>query len=262
MVEFAHNYCTAGRRICTNKETSRYQVGSCRKESSYSVSERAGEVERSVREDQANSREREETVNHASKGLNSIGSNIIHMVQNRNNLDSEIILLLLKNESHLRGIARQLNEPHATVLRRLNALVEENVLDYRQEGRNKVFFIKRNLQAKNYVFNAERYKLIKLLNEHPELGIIIEDILKKTKEKLIILFGSYAKFTAKRDSDIDVYVETRSRETKGNVEMIHSRLKVKIGDFDLDSELIREIIKDHIILRGVEEFYEKTKFFG
>jgi len=184
------------------------------------------------------------------------------MVQNRNNLDSEIILLLLKGGNHLRGIARQLNESHATVMRRLDMLVEENVLDYRREGRNKVFFIKRNLQAKNYVFNAERYKLIKLIDEYPELGVIIEDMLKKTKERIVVLFGSYAKFTAKKDSDIDVYVETRSREAKEDIESAHSRLRVKIGDFDLGSELIKEIIKDHIILRGMEEFYEKTRFFG
>jgi predicted nucleotidyltransferase len=184
------------------------------------------------------------------------------MVQNRNNLDSEIILLLLKGESHLRSIARELSEPHATVLRKLDMLVEKNVLDYRREGKNKVFFVKRNLQAKNYVFNAERYKLIRLIDEHPELGIIIEDILKGTEETLVVLFGSYAKFAAKKDSDIDIYVETRSMKTKRNIEMIHSKLKVKIGDFDLNSGLIKEIIKDHIILRGVEEFYEKIKFFG
>lgn len=188
--------------------------------------------------------------------------NMIHMFQNKNNLDLAIILTLLRGESHLRGVARQLKESPSTILRKLEVLREKNVLDYKKEGRNKVFFIKKNLQAKNYVFNAERYKLMRLLDEYPELGIIIEDVLKKNKDRLIVLFGSYAKFTAKKDSDIDVYVETRDKTAKADIEMIHSRLNVKIGDFDPDSELIKEIIKDHIILRGVEEFYEKTRFFG
>ncbi len=183
------------------------------------------------------------------------------MVQNRNNLDSEIILLLIKSEKHLRGMAKQLNESHSTVLRKSNRLVEENVLDYKTVGRNKVFFIKKNLQAKNYVFNAERYKLIKTVKQYPELGIIIEDLIKKTNEKLVILFGSYSKFTAKKDSDIDLYIETKSRRTKEEVESVHSKVKVKIGNFDLNSSLIKEIIKDHVILKGVEDFYEKTKFF-
>jgi len=183
------------------------------------------------------------------------------MVQNRDNLDAEIILLLVKGENHLRGIAKQLNESHSTVLRKLNKLVEENVLDYKILGRNKVFFIKKNLQAKNYVFNAERYKLIKLVKEYPELGIIIEDLLKKTNEKLIVLFGSYSKFTAKKDSDIDIFIETRNRKIKEETESVHSKIKVKIGNFNLNSSLIKEIVKNHVILRGAEDFYEKTKFF-
>jgi predicted nucleotidyltransferase len=183
------------------------------------------------------------------------------MVQNRDNLDAEIILLLLRGENHLRGIAKELNESHSTVLRKLNKLVEENVLDYRMVGRNKTFLIKKNLQARSYVFNAERYKLLKLTKRYPELGVIIEDILRKTNEKLIVLFGSYSKFTAKKDSDIDLYLETRNRKIKEEIESLHSKIKVKIGDFDLSSALIKEIIKNHVILKGVEEFYEKIKFF-
>lgn len=186
---------------------------------------------------------------------------MVHMVQNRDNIDSEIILLLLKSENHLRGLAKQLNESHSTVMRKLDRLVEENVLDYKKQGRNKIFFIRKNLQAKNYVFNAERYKLIKLLKKHKELGIIIDEILKKSNKSLIVLFGSYAKFTVTPDSDIDIYVETKQRKAKEELESVHSKVKIKIGYFDTDSQLIKEIIKNHIILRGVERFYGKTKFF-
>ncbi|UZE94172.1 MAG: nucleotidyltransferase domain-containing protein [Candidatus Pacearchaeota archaeon] len=183
------------------------------------------------------------------------------MVQNRDNVDSEIILLLLKEETHLRNIARALKIPHSTILRKLDRLVKENILDYKKEGKNKVFFIKKNLQVKNYIFNAERYKFIKLLKKYSELNIIIEDILKKTSEDLIVLFGSYAKFIAKKDSDIDLYIETRNKKVRNNVESINSKIKVKIGVFDKNSLLIKEIIKNHIILKGMEKFYENTEFF-
>src|SRR4030042_7113295 len=182
---------------------------------------------------------------------------MVHMVQKRDNVELEIILVLLKSENHLRGIARQLYESHSTIQRKLNKLVMENILDYRIEGKNKIFFIKKNLQAKNYVFNAERYKLIGLLKKHPELNIVMEDVSKVSKETLIIIFGSYAKSTAKKDSDIDLFVETRNRTVKEQIESIHSKIKVKLGNFDLTSNLIKEIIKNHVILKGVEEFYEK-----
>jgi predicted nucleotidyltransferase len=174
----------------------------------------------------------------------------------------EIILLLLRGESHVRGIAKKLEESHSTILRRLNRLLEENVLDCKVEGKNKVFFIRRNLQAKTYIFNAENYKFLKLLKEYSMLSVIIEDILKKCDERLIVIFGSYAQFRAKRDSDIDVFVETRDKRVKESLESLHSRIKVKIGEFALDSRLIKEIIKNHVILRGVEDFYEKIEFFG
>lgn len=195
------------------------------------------------------------------ESLYIIGSNMIHMVQKSDNLDLEIMLLLADGELHLRGIAKMLSESHSTILRRLNKLVAENVLDFKTEGKNKVFFLKKTLQAKNYLFNAERYKQIKLLKKYPELGIIVEDIIKKTGERLIIIFGSYADFTARKNSDIDIFIETRNTKIKGEVESMYSKISVKIGDFDPRYPLIREIIKNHIILKGVEEFYEKTRFF-
>jgi len=179
------------------------------------------------------------------------------MVQKRNNLELDIIELLLKADNHVRGIAKKLNESHSTVLRKLNNLKKENVIDSKNEGKNKIFYLKKNLVSRSYLFQAETHKLIKLLRHNPELSIIFEDILKKTDEKLIVLFGSYAKGLAKKDSDIDIYIETKSRSIKKAIEDVHSKINVKIGTFDTKSPLIKEIIKDHVILRGIEVFYEK-----
>ena len=183
------------------------------------------------------------------------------MVQKGDNLELDIIGLLLKTKSHVRGIAKKLNESHSTILRKLNNLKKENVIDYRKEGKNKVFFLKNNLTSKTYILKAELHKLTKLLRKYPELGVIFEEILKKTDEKLIVLFGSYAKGLAKKESDIDIYIETKSRSIKNMIEEIHSKINVKIGIFDVKSPLIKEIMKDHILIRGVEIFYEKKQLF-
>ncbi len=191
------------------------------------------------------------------KSLYINGSQLVHMVQKRDNLEMSIIELLLRADNHVRGIAKKLNESHSTVLRKLNNLKKENVVDSRKEGRNKIFFLKKNLVSKTYILQAELHKLTKLLRHNQELGILFEEVLKKTNEKLIVLFGSYAKGLAKKDSDIDIYIETKKRDIKRAVEDIHPRINVKIGTFDRQSPLIREIIKDHVILRGVEVFYGK-----
>ena len=183
------------------------------------------------------------------------------MVQNKNNLEFEIVLVLLKNKSHLREIARTLNESHSTVLRKLNKLLKENVLDYKKEGKNKIFFIKNNLKAKNYVYSAEIHKLNRLLKKHPELSIIFEDIKNNFSRGMIILFGSYAKGNPKLNSDIDIYIETNDSNIKNKVKEVNSKLSIKIGKFDVKSLLIKEIIKNHIIIRGLEDFYERVDFF-
>lgn len=179
------------------------------------------------------------------------------MVQKRDNLELDVIELLLKADNHVRGIAKMLNESHSTILRKLNNLQKENVIDSKKEGKNKIFYLKKNIISRSYILQAELYKLTKLLRGNPELGIIFEEILKKTDEKLIILFGSYAKGLAKKDSDIDIYIETKSRNVKEAVEDIHSKINVKIGVFDTNSPLIKEIIKYHVIVRGIEAFYDK-----
>ena len=187
---------------------------------------------------------------------------MVHMVQNRNNIELEIILVLLRSKTHLREIARILKEPHSTILRKINELLKENVLDYKREGKNKVFFIKNNLKAKNYVYSAEIHKLNKILKKHPELSIIFEDIKKNFSKGMIILFGSYAKGNPKNDSDIDIYLETNDNKLKNKIRELNSKLSVKIGKFDVKSLLIKEIIKNHIIIRGLEEFYAKNEFFA
>src|SRR3989344_2634706 len=186
---------------------------------------------------------------------------MIHMVQNRDNLYLEIILILLRNKSHLREIARILGQSHSTISRKIINLLKENILDYKKEGKNKILFIKNNLKSRNYVYSAEIYKLSKLLKKHPELSIIFEDIKKNFDKGMIVLFGSYAKGISKLNSDIDIYLETNDTKIKDKVKDINSKLSIKIGRFDTKSLLIKEIIKNHIIIRGLEDFYERVEFF-
>jgi predicted nucleotidyltransferase len=107
---------------------------------------------------------------------------------------------------------------------------------------------------------VEKYKLLKTLEKYPYLRSIIEKIQKDKKIKLAILFGSYAKGLAKQDSDIDIYIDTTNK-TKKELEALDTKLSIKIGKFNSSSLLAKEIIKNHIILKGVEEFYEKNNLF-
>lgn len=182
-----------------------------------------------------------------------------HMKQIKINYKNEILLALLKKESHGRELAKQLNTSLTRIQSNLNQLRNINILDYKTQGKNHVYFIKRNLTSKLYILNAENYKLAKLLIKNSELEPIFQDLIK-TKTSLIILFGSYAKGTNKKDSDIDIYIDTTDQKVK-NEAQFHHKLSIKIGKFNKEDLLIKEIIKNHIIIKGAEEFYEKIKFF-
>ena len=183
------------------------------------------------------------------------------MTQIKINYTYEILLFLLKKDRHGRELAKELK----TSLTRVQAILTElrniNVLDYRIEGKNHIYFIKKNLVSKSFILNAENYKLAKILSKHPELEPLFQDIIKKSQCHLILLFGSYAKNTERKESDIDIYIETTNPKIKEEAQKIYDLISVKIGKFNVNDLLIKEIMKNHAIIKGGENYYEKVKFF-
>ena len=173
----------------------------------------------------------------------------------------EIVNNLIGKNWHVRGLAKHLGVNHMLLFRKFKELYNKNVIDYKQEGKNKNYFLKKTLEAKSYVFMGENYKLIKLLEKYPNLRNAIEKIQKNNKVKLAVIFGSYAKGLAKKDSDIDVYIEAKDQKLKREIELINSKINIQIGKYDKDNLLIKEIERNHVILKGAEEFYECNKFF-
>jgi len=173
----------------------------------------------------------------------------------------EVVNSLIGKSWHVRSLAKELKINHMTILRKLNELLKENVLDYREEGKNKIYFLKTTSEAKAYIFMGENYKLNQFLKKFPKLRGIIEKIQGDKRFQLAMVFGSYAKDLVKKESDIDIYIETTNNDIKKELEVIDSRLSIKIGKYNNKSMLSKEIKKDHVIIKGVEKFYENYKFF-
>ena len=131
------------------------------------------------------------------------------MTQIKINYNYEVLLILLKRELYGRELAKELKTSLTRVQSVLNELRNINVVDYKIEGKNHLYFIKKNLSSKSFILNAENYKLTKIINKHPELEPIFEDVIKKSKCNLIILFGSYARGEDTNSSDIDIVVIER-----------------------------------------------------
>ncbi|KYC51636.1 MAG: Nucleotidyltransferase domain protein [Candidatus Methanofastidiosum methylothiophilum] len=182
------------------------------------------------------------------------------MLKNCNEYD--IVLILLKEESHIREIARKLKTNQTLVKRRLDELYKENLVDYKVEGKNYTYFIKKSLEARSLVIISESYNLMLFLKKYPKLKSIIKKIIDKENIHMAIIFGSYAKGISSESSDIDIFIETEDYTIKKEIELIDSRLSVKIGRYDRENLLIKEIESNHVIIKGIERFYDKNRFFG
>jgi predicted nucleotidyltransferase len=180
----------------------------------------------------------------------------VHMTHFTINEEYEIVLQLLKKQSHGRALAKELNIPLTTVQNRVNSLIGEGVIEYETEGKNKILSLKNNSLAEAKIIMAEQYKLLKLYSKYPDLRILFEQATDQFKG-MIILFGSYAKFSAKKDSDIDVYIQTKDKKLKEKIQQINSKLSIQIGQLSKTDPLSREIFNNHCIIRGVEEYYDR-----
>ncbi|ADN35462.1 hypothetical protein Mpet_0688 [Methanolacinia petrolearia DSM 11571] len=175
------------------------------------------------------------------------------------NIGYEIVIHLLESDSHPRRIAKDLEVPHTTVIRRLKGLYDMNIVDFREEGKNKVFYLEESLEARSFIISAEIYKFTKTLDLYPRLRPLFSAIIRDDRIHMAILFGSYARWAPTYKSDIDIFVETKDREIKTGVEKLQSRVSVKIGDFDRNSDLVREIESNHVIIKGFEDYVGKTR---
>ena len=180
---------------------------------------------------------------------------------NQKRIDYEVLLLLLKKNSYGREISKDLKIPLTTIQRAISGLEKENAIEYKKIGKNKVYTIKKHLPARLHIYTAEHYKLQRVIEAYKKLGPLFEELIKKYPDKLIVLFGSFARFSAKIDSDVDIYIETTNPSIKKEIEGVYSTASVKIGKFDKNDLLIKEIIDNHAIIQGAEKFYEKTQFF-
>jgi predicted nucleotidyltransferase len=168
----------------------------------------------------------------------------------------EVVNELLKEKNHIRNLAKRLKTNHMTVLRRIKDLFDSNIVDYKEEGKNKVYFLKDTMEARTTINMAEGYKLIKIVKKYPDLRRIIEKFQENKKIHLAVLFGSYAKEIPRKESDIDIYIETTTQELKKELEKFDSKLSIKIGKYNKDNLIIKEIKKNHIIIKGIERYYE------
>jgi predicted nucleotidyltransferase len=171
---------------------------------------------------------------------------------------------------HLREIARQTRVDVKATQLQLKRLESMNVLTSMPKGRNKEYSLKLdNPITKYYVMMGEAFATVICLANNFVIKKVVSEVVGKI-EGTVVLFGSFARGDATRRSDVDLFVigdaGLRAR-TKNMVddasELIGRRISLKTasseqflkGMVDADP-LVKEVISNHVILRGLDEFCE------
>lgn len=166
-------------------------------------------------------------------------------------------------EYYIREVQRLLNISTRTAQIVLNDLEKRGVLKSKTRGKIRTYRLMQSILTKEYLLLAESYKTIKLLEKAYAVKEIADKLLPIIKG-IAVVFGSYAKGTQKKDSDLDILV-VGSHDFKKAKEI--SRLygiQVSIKNYSLNvfkqklrrDILLKEVIDNHVILSGKEEFID------
>lgn len=164
---------------------------------------------------------------------------------------------------HLREIAREIRIDVKAVQLQLKKLEKINILSSVLKGRNKEYRLNLdNLITKYYMSMAETFASISYLGQNFLIKKVADEIGNQI-EGTIMLFGSFAKSQATKESDVDIFVISEKKpnsnamleagELVGRVISVKSSSKERFmrGLEDKDP-LISEVVSSHVILKGVD----------
>ena len=186
------------------------------------------------------------------------------MYQNRNN-ELEIISLYRadyrNSRFYLRQISRLAKIPLKTCQTALMNLEKDKILKSRIEGKNKYFALNLdNIKTKSCLLQAEIYMTDIFLESYP----LIKTFLKSLNINIpIIVFGSFSKLKADKDSDLDLLIVSGKKQKLPYHLLPYKIHQVNISESSFSKAikeqetLIKEIEENHIILNN-HSFYINT----
>jgi len=187
---------------------------------------------------------------------------------------SEILKILIENQAEkfsIRKLSKLREINYKSAYNSIMALEKQGLAKLERIGNTTLCSF--NQKFNPLVFSVEYERREKILKDKNIKGIFTR--LKEIKIPYIaILFGSYAKGTANKHSDIDILFitqdEGKENEIKGILRLIPLNIHLTIVSYkdfiimakNKEFSVVSESIKKNIILIGIEEYYrllENTK---
>ena len=163
-----------------------------------------------------------------------------------------IISSLFKEPKTASEIAREQNLNQKSVANHLNKLESQSILTTHTQGKNKLFLFNDQLLTFHFLCSIEHQRTIEFYKKHPKIKQLIR---KLPQEGMLILFGSYAKDEQQATSDIDLlHINNKKIDFSETIQKYSVSVDIKHYKTYTNDPLIREVIKNHIVLNGIEAF--------
>lgn len=184
-------------------------------------------------------------------------------------LKEKILKLLIedKKEHTILEISNKLKEDYKNTFQAINSLYPEYLIKEKKGNSN---FIQINSKINPLIYNIEEKRTKEFLIANKSINLLKEDIISLNYPFFIFLvFGSFAKKVNTAHSDLDLCLisdEKNNEKTKEIISKIRLLpLSIEIHEFTpsqfvsmlnkKEQNLGKEIVKNNIILYGIENYY-------
>lgn len=168
-------------------------------------------------------------------------------------------------EYYIREVEKLLKISPRTAQLILEDLENKGIIESKVKGKIKAYKLRINELSKRYLTLVEQYKSIAFL----EKNLLVKEVIEKISpfiDGIGIIFGSYAKGTSSKESDLDIFVagNYKNEEIKKVSRNLGVEISVKCYPLNIFKKnisqdiLLKEILKNHIVFIDVEQFIRKV----
>jgi predicted nucleotidyltransferase/predicted transcriptional regulator len=184
------------------------------------------------------------------------------------NTDISIIKLLIEKKETftIKKISEALKINYRTAYERVAVLEKEKLIKITRAGNSKICEFTNKFNSKVYEAEYERR-----MSMNKDLLVLRSRLAELNFSFIALLFGSYAKGTANKNSDIDILsIGGDEKEIKAVISLLPDKIhltSITCEEFmhmakSKEFTVVSEAIKNNIILIGIEEYYRMLKNAG
>ena len=190
----------------------------------------------------------------------------------------EILKFLLRHKEEnttTRSIARKLGKSYTLVYNNISNLEKRNIIQKYNVPPAQIVRLHKSIPL-DILINIEFGIKTEFLEKFSWIEVMLNDMLLTAENPffILIVFGSYANETQTKKSDIDLLIITQNKNQTKNMEItvskLYTRVKkniiivemnefIKMISYHNELNVGNEAKKHHIILHGIEQYYQVVK---